>query len=194
MKGYEPPINTYTDEIMCDVIFLNQIPTATYWCTPIVKRDGDVILRLKQILLSNITMIKIDKTNLIPCPYGLFSVMYFDTHRYLTATYSISLIFYILYNFPITFITFITLVIPSLTSNYDQYTQRLYLPTASILNSYCMLRFTFSIFLYLYYLIPLHFIPYCPHSIQVIDDYYPIQQKPSAHTILVNIHPPTFTS
>ena len=57
MDGYTPKITAYADEIVYDVVFLNPVPT------PIKTRVGDIILRIKQVLLPNITMMKIDKIN-----------------------------------------------------------------------------------------------------------------------------------
>ena len=37
-----------------------------YWYTPMITGDGDVTVRLKQVLLPNITMVKIDKINILP--------------------------------------------------------------------------------------------------------------------------------
>ena len=47
-------------------IDLNPVHNAKYWYTPMITGDGDVILRLKQVLLPNITMMKIDKINMLP--------------------------------------------------------------------------------------------------------------------------------
>ena len=44
---------------------LNSVPNAKYWYTPMITGDGDVAVRLKQVLLPNITMIKIDKINIL---------------------------------------------------------------------------------------------------------------------------------
>ena len=63
MKGYTSPVTTYTDEIMCDVIFLNPVHNAKYWSTRINKGDRDITIQMKQDLLPNIIMIKIDKNN-----------------------------------------------------------------------------------------------------------------------------------
>ena len=66
MQGYLPITTAYTGEIVCDAVFLNPVPNAKYWYTPMTTGDGDVIVRLKQVLLPNITMIKIDKINTLP--------------------------------------------------------------------------------------------------------------------------------
>ena len=66
MQGYLPITTAYAGEIVCDAVFLNPVPNAKYWYTPMITGDGDVTVRLKQVLLPNITMIKIDKINILP--------------------------------------------------------------------------------------------------------------------------------
>ena len=46
---------------MCDTVFINPVYNAKYWFTPMNKGVGDITIKLKQALLSNITIIKIDK-------------------------------------------------------------------------------------------------------------------------------------
>ena len=66
MEGYIPPIIAYTGEIVCDAVFLNPVPFAKYWYIPMKTGVGDVTVRLKQVLLLNITMMKIDKIKPLP--------------------------------------------------------------------------------------------------------------------------------
>ena len=61
------PITTaYAGEIVCDAVFLNSVPNAKYWYTPMITGCGDVTVILKQVLLPNTTMMKIDKINILP--------------------------------------------------------------------------------------------------------------------------------
>ena len=61
MEGYNPTITAYEGESVCDTVFLNPVYNAKYWFTPMNKGVGDITIKLKQVLLSNITIIKIDK-------------------------------------------------------------------------------------------------------------------------------------
>ena len=65
MQGYSPITIAYTGEIVCDVVFLNPVPNAKYWYIPVITGDGDITVRLKQVLLPNIIMMKIDKINIL---------------------------------------------------------------------------------------------------------------------------------
>ena len=66
MKGYTATITVYAGEIVCDAVFLNPVPNEKYWYTPMKRWVGDVTVRLKQVIIPNVTMIKIDKTNTLP--------------------------------------------------------------------------------------------------------------------------------
>ena len=66
IEGYTPPITFYAGEIVCDDIFLNLVHFSKYWYTLMKIGVGDVTVRLKQVLLPNITMMKIDKTHPLP--------------------------------------------------------------------------------------------------------------------------------
>ena len=57
IKGYLPITTAYAGEIVCDVVFLNPVPNAKYWYTSMITGDGDVTVRLKQVLLPNITTV-----------------------------------------------------------------------------------------------------------------------------------------
>ena len=56
MQGYLPITIAYVGETVCDAV--------------VITGDGDVTVRLKQVLLPNITMIKIDKINILPKRYN----------------------------------------------------------------------------------------------------------------------------
>ena len=66
IKGYTPAIKSYAGEILCDAVFLNPVPNAKYWYTPMKTGVGDATVTLKQVLVPNITMIKIDKVHTLP--------------------------------------------------------------------------------------------------------------------------------
>ena len=61
MKGYKLSISAYEGEVVCDTLFLNHVPNKKQWFTPMNKEGGDLTVTFKQVLLSNIPMIKIDK-------------------------------------------------------------------------------------------------------------------------------------
>ena len=61
--SYTPTIKAYAGEIVCDTVFLNPVPNTKYQHTPMKTGVGEVTVRLKQVLLPNITMMKIDKIN-----------------------------------------------------------------------------------------------------------------------------------
>ena len=66
IEGYKPKITAYKGEIVRDTVFLNPIHNTKYWFIPTNKGFGDVTVRLKQVLLPNITMIKTNKKNTLP--------------------------------------------------------------------------------------------------------------------------------
>ena len=66
MEGYKLSIAAYESEVVCDTLFLNHVPNKKQWFTPMNKEGGDLTVTLKQVLLSNIPMIKIDKKNTLP--------------------------------------------------------------------------------------------------------------------------------
>ena len=66
MQDYLPITTVYAGEIVCDAVFLNHVPHAKYWYIPMIIGDGDVTVRLKEVLLPNITIIKIDKIKILP--------------------------------------------------------------------------------------------------------------------------------
>ena len=66
MEGYSPITTSYAGEIVCDAIFFNPVPNAKYWYIFMITGYGDVTVKLKQVLLPNITMMKIDKIDILP--------------------------------------------------------------------------------------------------------------------------------
>ena len=63
-RGYIQLVIVYAGEIVCDTLFFNPVSNAKYWLTSMNnKRDGDTTVRLKQVLLPNITMMKIYHNN-----------------------------------------------------------------------------------------------------------------------------------
>ena len=66
MKGVEPQQTAFAGEIICDVLFWNPVPWAVDWYTPMRKREGMVIIRLKQVLMTGVTMMKISEENMLP--------------------------------------------------------------------------------------------------------------------------------
>lgn len=66
MKGCEPSIKAYAGEIVWDTFFLHSMHNATYWYTPMIKVDEHITLRLKEVLLSKIKMMVVDKINKLP--------------------------------------------------------------------------------------------------------------------------------
>ena len=47
-------------------MFLNPATNEKYWLTRMSKGNGDITVRLKQVLLRNTSMIKIDMNNKMP--------------------------------------------------------------------------------------------------------------------------------
>jgi len=66
MKGVEPQHTAFAGEIICDVLFWNPVPGAVDWCTPMNKREVLVMIRLKQVLMTGVTMMKITEDNILP--------------------------------------------------------------------------------------------------------------------------------
>ena len=66
MKGYTLLVTPYAGDIVCDATFLNPVPNTNYWLTSMNKGDGDIIVRLEQALLPNVTMTKINKKHKFP--------------------------------------------------------------------------------------------------------------------------------
>ena len=51
---------------MCDAVFWNPVPNAIDWYTPMSKREGLVMIRLKQVLITGVTMKMISDKNMLP--------------------------------------------------------------------------------------------------------------------------------
>lgn len=70
MIDYESPIKAYTCEIVCDALFLNPVHNAKHWFTKMNQGNEDVTLGLKQILLSNVKIMRIGENNKFPIRYN----------------------------------------------------------------------------------------------------------------------------
>ena len=66
MMGVEPQQSTFVGEIVCDAVIWNPVPNAIDWYTPMCKRDGMVMIRLKQVLITGVTMKIISENNMLP--------------------------------------------------------------------------------------------------------------------------------
>ena len=63
MENYTPTITVDAGEIVYDAVFLNPVYKTKYWHAPTKIGVEYITVRLKQVLLPNITMIKIYKIN-----------------------------------------------------------------------------------------------------------------------------------
>ena len=70
MKEVDPQQSTFSREIVCDAVFWNPVPNAIDWYTPMSKREGLVVIRLKQVLITYVTMIEISENNILPSKYN----------------------------------------------------------------------------------------------------------------------------
>ena len=66
MKGVEPPQTAFAGEIICDALFWNPVPGAVDWYTSMRKKEGMVMIRLKQVLVTGLTMMEISERNMLP--------------------------------------------------------------------------------------------------------------------------------
>ena len=66
MKRIDPQQTYFTWEIICDALFWNPVPGAVDWYTPMNKREELVIIRLKQVLMTGVKMMKITEDNMLP--------------------------------------------------------------------------------------------------------------------------------
>ena len=57
---------TFAGEIICDALFWNPVPGAVDWYTSMRKQEGMVMIRLKQILMTCVMMMKISEENMLP--------------------------------------------------------------------------------------------------------------------------------
>ena len=63
IKDYTPLVTAYADETVWGAVILNPVPNGKCWLIHMNKWDGGITVRLKQALLPNIIMMKIDKNN-----------------------------------------------------------------------------------------------------------------------------------
>ena len=66
MKGVEPQQTAFAGEIICDTLFWNPVPGAVDWYTPMNKREELVMIRVKQVLMTGVMMMKITENNMLP--------------------------------------------------------------------------------------------------------------------------------
>ena len=66
MKGVKPPQTAFAGEIICDALFWNPVPGAVDWYTSMTKKEGMVMIRLKQVLVTGLTMMEISERNMLP--------------------------------------------------------------------------------------------------------------------------------
>ena len=64
--GAEPQQSAFAGEIVCGTVFWNPVSNAINWYTPMCKRDGLVMIRLKQVLITGVTMKMISENNMLP--------------------------------------------------------------------------------------------------------------------------------
>ena len=70
MMGVKPQQSAFVEEIVYDAVFWNPVPNAIDWYTPMCKRDGLVMIRLKQALITGVTMKIISENNMLPNKYN----------------------------------------------------------------------------------------------------------------------------
>ena len=61
MKGYNSSEYAYTSEMVCKTRFWDPVIKAKYWYTPITEGEGDTILKMKQVLMTDIKLEKISE-------------------------------------------------------------------------------------------------------------------------------------
>ena len=66
MKGVEPQQSPIAGEIIYDVVFWNPVPNVIDWYAPMSKREELVIIRLKQVLVTGVTIKMICDNNILP--------------------------------------------------------------------------------------------------------------------------------
>ena len=66
MKGVERQQSTLAGEIICDAVFWNPLSNVINWYTPMSKREGLVMIRLMQVLITGMTMKMISDKNMLP--------------------------------------------------------------------------------------------------------------------------------
>ena len=66
MMGMKSQQSPFVGEIICGVVFRNLVPNAIDWYTPMSKREGLVMIRLKHVLITGVTMKMISDNNMLP--------------------------------------------------------------------------------------------------------------------------------
>ena len=66
MMGVEPQQSAFAEKIIYDAVFWNPVPNAIDWYTLICKREGLVMTKLKQVLITYVTMKMISDNNMLP--------------------------------------------------------------------------------------------------------------------------------
>ena len=66
MLGVEAQQSYFAGEIICDAVFWNPVPNAIDWYIPMSKKEGLVMIRLKQVLITGVTMMEISEINMLP--------------------------------------------------------------------------------------------------------------------------------
>ena len=66
MMGMEPQRSAFAREIMCDAVFWNLVPNAIDWYTTMCKSERLVMIRLKEVLITGVTMKMIRENNMLP--------------------------------------------------------------------------------------------------------------------------------
>ena len=64
--GVEPQRSAFAREIMCDAVFWNLVPNAIDWYTTMCKSERLVMIRLKEVLITGVTMKMIRENNMLP--------------------------------------------------------------------------------------------------------------------------------
>ena len=66
MIGVEQQQTAFDGEIICDAVFWNLSTMKEDWYTPMIKWEGLVMIRLKQVLITCTTMKGISDNNILP--------------------------------------------------------------------------------------------------------------------------------
>ena len=70
MMGVKPQQSAFVGEIVYDAVFWNPVTNAIDWYTPMCKRDELVMIMLKQVLITGVTMKIISENNMLPNKYN----------------------------------------------------------------------------------------------------------------------------
>ena len=66
----EPQQSAFAGKIICDAVFWNPVPNERDWYTRMSKRGGLVMIRLKQELITGVTMKMISDNDILPNKYN----------------------------------------------------------------------------------------------------------------------------